>query len=305
MALTGVFVKEPLALLTLDAWLLALQDHANPLRVHERFFGEASRTDAWTCRDRCEPWHFIYLALEGRSFGTAEGMDITMEPGQLLWIPPYVQHDFTWTRVFRYVEVWFALGHEQALATPLDRPIVLPAAMEARPLLDRIAEELSFRRPFHEHSLRSLLCMLTVELFRLRENHKITRHGLTPGERDRLARFVHRNIGEPLVPADLAAEIDMSADYFSRRFRESFGCSPRSWLMSERIRSASRLLSGSQLRIFQIATQLGYADVPQFSRQFKAVTGMSPQTFRNTSLSAHPADYTPPPPQKIASRQNR
>lgn len=263
-----------------DRWLAALMDRRNELLVHERFFGESVRTDQWSCRGRREPWHFVYLALEGRSVGRSGGHDVTIEPGQALWLPPMASHDFTWTPTFRYDEVWFQLAD----FTPITRPMRFDGAAEVHPLFERIADELRVRRPLYEQSLRCLLAMLTTSLMRLRESANTTAAGLTAGQRDRLSRYTQAHLSDNLSPSDLARELDLTPDYFARQFRRCFGCSPRTWLSRERARAAARLLSGSNLRVFQIAAQLGYADVPQFSRQFKNETGMTPQQFRETAV---------------------
>src|SRR5690606_35120392 len=122
---------------------------------------------------------------------------------------------------------------------------------------DRLAEELSLRRPLREQSLRGLLATLTIELFRLDRPSPVSRRGLTAAQRERILRHTQAHLADGLTAADLARVVDMSADYFTRLFRQSFGCPPRTWLMRERIRAASRLLAGSDLKIFQIARWLG------------------------------------------------
>jgi AraC-like DNA-binding protein len=270
-----------MAVLTLDKWLAALLDRRNGLRVHERFFGESVRTDGWRCVGRCEPWHFVYLALEGRSTGRCRGQDLSIEPGQALWLPPGAVHDFTWTQTFRYDEVWFQLGD----LTPLARPVRFESARELHPLFERLADELRVRRPLREQSLRCLLATLSVELFRRLVPSPVGAGCLTAGQREVLSRYTQAHLTENLSSADLARQVDLTPDYFARQFRRTFGCPPRTWLTRERARAAARLLSGSNLRVYQIAEQLGYADVPQFSRQFKTVTGQTPQQFRETAMT--------------------
>ncbi len=282
-------------LLGRDEWLVALMNPAHELRFHHRFYGEAIRTDGWRSRpNRSEAWHLIYLALEGCSTGqAARGRDISIEPGQALWLPPRAVHHLAWTPTFRYDEVWFRLLEGETDLTPLAEPMVFDAAAEARPLFDRIADELTLERQLRQQALRCLLAQLTIELFRLvagpdgatRVDGRHRRRELTAHQRQRLLRYTQAHLADGLTAADLAREVGMSADYFTRVFRDSFGCAPRLWLTRERIRAASRLLAGSDLRIFQIAQRLGYSDVPQFSRQFKAVMGMNPQTYRQTAPS--------------------
>src|SRR5690606_20817781 len=104
---------------------------------------------------------------EGRSVGrSADGHDISIEPGQALWLPPEAAHDLNWTPVFRYDEVWFELTGRSSF-TPITRPIVFHGAAETRPLFDRIADKLTMDRPLRRQGLRTALATLTVELLRL------------------------------------------------------------------------------------------------------------------------------------------
>jgi AraC-like DNA-binding protein len=275
-------------LIARDRWLVELLNPDAALDVHERFCGEAVRTDGWSCRGRSVHWHLIYLAIDGRSIGrTSDGVDISIEPGQALWMPPYTNHAFDWTPTFRYDEIWFTLVRDEPL-TPIASPLRLDAAGETRPLFDRLADELGVHRPLREQGLRCLLAMLSVALFRLESSPSVSGQGLSAGQRDRIVRYTQTHLTDGVTPSDLAAEVELTSDYFARQFRASFGCSPRTWLARERIRAASRLLSNSNLRVFQIATQLGYADVPQFSRQFKKMTGANPEDFRRTAPLSPP-----------------
>ena len=85
------------------------------------------------------------------------------------------------------------------------------------------------------------------------------------------------------TPRDLAVELHLSADYFSRAFRRTFSVSPRRWLLNERIRLAAMLLAKPGLSVSEVAYQFGYRDVYLFSRQFKQVFGLSPRFFQRHS----------------------
>jgi AraC-like DNA-binding protein len=266
-------------------WLSALLDPRRALRVDNRYYGEAVRTDGWWARRRYEPWHIIYLALEGRSRGaTEQGDDITFEAGQVLWLPPHTVHDIYWTPTFRYEEIWFHLGDRDEVS-PVARPLVVPGAAEVRPLFERLGDEIAVQRPLRSECLRTYLAALCVELFRLAAAEGGGRRGLSALQREVVTRYTQAHLSEGIAPAQLAATVTMTPDYFARVFRASFGCSPRVWLTRERARAASRLLAGSNLRVAEIARRLGYGDMPQFSRQFKAVMGMTPRAFRQTAAA--------------------
>ena len=85
-------------------------------------------------------------------------------------------------------------------------------------------------------------------------------------------------------PADLARHLQLSPDYFARLFRATYGISPRQWLAEQRIREAIRLLEHTTMTVNEIARDLNYSDAVHFCRKFKAVTGLTPLTYRRQSL---------------------
>jgi AraC-like DNA-binding protein len=76
--------------------------------------------------------------------------------------------------------------------------------------------------------------------------------------------------------AAMARRCSLSVPHFTRKFRRTFGISPRQFIIQQRIRRALDLLRESDLPIQQIADSLGYSDHYFFHRQFKSTTGVTP-----------------------------
>jgi len=105
--------------------------------------------------------------------------------------------------------------------------------------------------------------------------------GLDVRHRRALADLVARHRAHGLTPRDLAAHLDLTLDYFTRRFRQTYGMAPRRWLVAERIRVACALLAEGGVSLEQVAEELGYDDLKWFGRQFRQVMGMPPGRWRN------------------------
>ncbi len=80
----------------------------------------------------------------------------------------------------------------------------------------------------------------------------------------------------------LARALGLTADYFTRAFRRSYGMSPRQWLLSERLAGA-RMAIAKGGPIKSVAHQFGYRDPHLFSRQFRKAFGLSPRQWRRSS----------------------
>jgi AraC family transcriptional regulator len=80
--------------------------------------------------------------------------------------------------------------------------------------------------------------------------------------------------------SDLAAAADVHPVYFSRAFRNRYGCSPGEYLRRCRLEKASALLRDQRLSLAHIATQCGFTDQSHFNHSFRQVFRISPGQFR-------------------------
>lgn len=88
---------------------------------------------------------------------------------------------------------------------------------------------------------------------------------------DRIARLNVRQ---------MAAAARLSPHHFSRAFRISFGCAPRTWLVARKMAQAQDRLTSTDDPVDRIAVDLGYRSGSQLARAFRAHAGCSPRAFR-------------------------
>ena len=104
-------------------------------------------------------------------------------------------------------------------------------------------------------------------------------HGLPPGTVARIRDYMLAHIGESISLEALARVACMSRFHFARRFRQSTGCSPMTFLLHVRIQRARRLLEAGESKIADIAAELGFFDQSHFTRTFRRTIGMSPRAY--------------------------
>jgi AraC-like DNA-binding protein len=80
--------------------------------------------------------------------------------------------------------------------------------------------------------------------------------------------------------AELARLAGLSTSHFSALFKQSTGMGVLEYLRRLRNARARELLITTGLSVGEIATAVGYTDPLYFSRQFHAINGVSPTTFR-------------------------
>lgn len=79
---------------------------------------------------------------------------------------------------------------------------------------------------------------------------------------------------------DIAKKQNLSRSHCYKIFTQVYGMSPRQYLTQIKLNHAKQLLLDSELTIEAISTELGFASLSHFSRQFRRWTGVSPYQYR-------------------------
>ncbi|KNC18732.1 hypothetical protein AC792_10600 [Arthrobacter sp. RIT-PI-e] len=95
--------------------------------------------------------------------------------------------------------------------------------------------------------------------------------------------YLRTHLATTLSVDDLARRAGLSTSHFSAVFRQSVGLSVVEYLKRLRSARARELLITTDAPVAKIGQAVGYADAFYFSRQFRAVNGMSPTAFRTRS----------------------
>ena len=102
---------------------------------------------------------------------------------------------------------------------------------------------------------------------------------------DFLIAYVAEHYMEELTLQSLAAHLNYSLPYISKKFKEDVGLSFVRYLQNYRIMQSCRLLISSRRSVLEIAEAVGYRDVKFFSELFKRSTGASPSEFRRKHIN--------------------
>ncbi len=86
--------------------------------------------------------------------------------------------------------------------------------------------------------------------------------------------------GAAVTLDNIARAAHLSTSFFSRKFRQDTGYAPIAYFNHLRIQKACQLLHFSDLRINEVASQLGMDDPFYFSRLFRKQMGVSPVEYR-------------------------
>ncbi|QFG67556.1 helix-turn-helix transcriptional regulator [Ornithinimicrobium pratense] len=91
---------------------------------------------------------------------------------------------------------------------------------------------------------------------------------------------IDRDHAQPLDVPGLAREVGMSAGHLSRQFKEAYGESPYSYLMTRRIERAMTLLRRGELSVTEVCFAVGFSSLGTFSTHFSELVGVPPSVYR-------------------------
>ena len=111
--------------------------------------------------------------------------------------------------------------------------------------------------------------------------------GLAPWQERKILHHVSEHLGRSIQIRDLAGLTGLSVGHFSRRFRGSFGLTPRAYLIRRRLEYAKTLLIQTPSHLCQIALASGFSDQSHMSRTFQAIVGSTPTRWRR-ERAPHP-----------------
>jgi len=113
--------------------------------------------------------------------------------------------------------------------------------------------------------------------------------GLTPRQEREIVRHIDNNLDRTIRNDELAKIAGLSVGRFSRRFKDSFGLSPRGYVIRSRLERAKTLMMETRRSLSQIALDSGFADQAHMCRQFHAIIGDTPTRWKRIQMLDQPA----------------
>jgi AraC-like DNA-binding protein len=93
--------------------------------------------------------------------------------------------------------------------------------------------------------------------------------------------LMDRHFDEPLDIRSMASAALMSPSHFSRKFREAYGETPYSYLMTRRVERAKALLREGA-SVSDTCVAVGASSLGSFSSRFSEIVGVTPSQYRSS-----------------------
>jgi len=123
------------------------------------------------------------------------------------------------------------------------------------------------------------LAMLSNQVFIQQENSE-------PPVITKARAYIHEHQTEEIKLGQVAKAVNMSSYYFCKMFKKVTGINFTDYVARIRIEKSKNLLLNPNLRVSEIAFEVGFQSLTHFNRVFKKILGQSPTEYR-AQLLAH------------------
>ena len=103
-----------------------------------------------------------------------------------------------------------------------------------------------------------------------------------PANVTRAREFIAQNQDRDVTLQEVARAVNTSTFYFCKVFKKATGLTFTDYLSRVRIEKAKNLLLNPNLRVSEIAYDVGFQSLTHFNRVFRKLTGFSPSRYRGS-----------------------
>jgi AraC family transcriptional regulator len=108
------------------------------------------------------------------------------------------------------------------------------------------------------------------------------RGGLPKWRAKQALAYIETNLGSKIAIAEMADLLALSESHFYRAFKQTFGCSPMTYVAARRVERAKLMMTSTGERLSDIALACGFADQSHLTRYFRRAVGVSPGLWRRS-----------------------
>ena len=231
--------------------------------------------------------YLFFIVVDGAGTLTYEGVSHPLSKGSCVFIDcrrPYshATSDQLWTLAWAHFDGPTMHGVYRKYVERGGLPAFHPD--DGATYLDLIAQlRATAASDDHIRDMRinELLCALLTRLMQASWRPAVRRSGT--GGHSRIAdvkAWLDSHYNEKIALDDLAEHFYLNKFYLTRLFREQYGSTIVSYLLSLRISRAKELLRVTDLSVEEVGAQCGMPEANYFSRAFRKIEGVSPSEFR-------------------------
>jgi AraC-like DNA-binding protein len=138
----------------------------------------------------------------------------------------------------------------------------------------------------HEPATK-LLSIFAQHLSMLSNQIVVQRENTEPRVITRAREYIHEHQADELSLGEVAKAVNTSTFYFCKIFKKVTGINFTDYVSRARVEKAKNLLLNPNLRVSEIAFEVGFQSLTHFNRVFKKILGQSPTEYRSHLAGWH------------------
>lgn len=244
----------------------------------------------------------LFYVLKGEGQLILENETYDLSPSSAVYLPPATPYRVSGK--MRVISLNYDLTHTCAnrkrplgpppveeydpslqFETEIPAELALPFCVTNSAFIDvqikNVVSEFQFLGMFSELRTSAILKQILCDLL---QQHTAPR---TPGLQlvNQAIGYILRHYQRRITNEEIAAAVGYNPLYLNRVFKQYTGLTMHYYVNRERIKTASQMLRNTTLSIEAIGEECGYESRSHFCTTFHQFTGMSPLTFRNSTVS--------------------
>lgn len=123
--------------------------------------------------------------------------------------------------------------------------------------------------------------MLSTFIEQVNQNKKVQKEKQPSPAVLQAIEYINNHLHEQLSLTQISRMVHLTPSYFSALFQQETGSALTEYILQQKIQAACNLLRYSQYSGAEIASFLAFSSHSHFCKQFKKVTGITPNHYRN------------------------
>ena len=251
------------------------------------------QTPAWEIEEHSHPHHELLIHLNSET-SVERNIDRHLKQeninnGDIVIIPAGAAHRSLWQDKNEFMVLslppelirWYAW---ESFAP--ERVELLPQFARNDPLIYSLClnlkAETEFNNNYNHLYIEALTSTLCAHLLWKYTNHQLRNKCNRPLAKDKLQQaieYINDNLDRKLKLSEIAAQINISQDYFSRLFKQSMNLSPHQYIIRQRLKLAMQLLDRGK-SVAQTAYLCGFSNQSHLYKAFYRHFGITPKAYQ-------------------------
>ncbi|WP_454191247.1 response regulator transcription factor [Paenibacillus sp. Marseille-Q7038] len=101
---------------------------------------------------------------------------------------------------------------------------------------------------------------------------------------DKVKEYVTESLGQNITLKEISSTLHFNYSYLGQKFKYHENMTFNAYLLQQRMEKAKLLLEKTEMKVYEIANEVGYYEMDWFYKKFKLYTGVSANEYRKMKM---------------------